>query len=728
MILTHETMINYKKLLNYLRRYWWLIVLVPALAVGTTYYFVRELPDTYASQAHISTGVSEAARMGSLQGVGYSQSRQFYSNLIGMMYMKHVVNAVSYQLILHDLQADNGRFRHLSELISAMGEQQRQEIIESFYRLQVSRSENPENGVDGLPLYDVLASMGYDYGGIMSGLSIFRVGDSDFITIRFVSENPDLSAFVVNSFATAFIHDYQSSTRDSDLQSVATLDSLVKEKERVMQEKNEALRDYRISSGILSSSTQSGMLYSQIASLEAKRSDKLAEIESLQGTIAGINAQLSSAEADQPTTRRSNYHNEIVMIDQQLEQANRRYIDNNFSPADKRVVDSLQQERKAIVASAVVSGTSTSPTINRPLLQQQLTELKMSLSIARNSIGVIEADLASARGRYSAMVPKDAGLQNYERDAELATNAYLEALNRYNQAGYVSSVETPMRIIEQGMPGGPMPSKKIIYTGLSGIASMMMCVFGVLVMGLLDRTISTPEELEFATKSKNIAVLNRISKNGSPNSVQKIWKESVANPEYASYRDQLRTLRFDLQQDLLAQNYQIIGVTGFSENEGKSFVTGSLAYAFALTGKKVLIIGEDISVLVKEGEDTKSEAAPDRANGAPQEFERFLIEREIQAEDLITNLQRNVENTSILEVQDRKQLISGFNLLKEKFDLILIDIGSFSNINHVKEWLLFSDVSIAVFEAGRAMPRGSKGYMELLKDHPGFKGWILNKA
>ncbi len=721
-------MINYKKLLNYLRRYWWLIILVPSLAAGATYYFVKELPDTYASQAHISTGVSEAARIGSLQGVSYTQSRQLYSNIIGMMMMKRVINAVSYRLILHDLLSPDEHFRPLSELLQGMSDEQRNTVVQTFYRLQTNPSENPENGVDGLPLYDILASMGYDYGGVLGNLSIFRNGDSDFISIRYVSENPELSAFVVNSLATAFIDDYQSNTRDSDLQSVATLDSLVKEKERVMQEKNAALRDYRISSGILSSSTQSGMLYSQIASLEAKRSDKLAEIESIQGTIAGINAQLSGADANLSTARISNYHNEIVMIDQQLEQANRRYIDNNFSPADKRIVDSLQQERKAIVASAVVSGTSASPAINRPLLQQQLAELKMSLSIARNSIGVIEADLASTRGRYSAMVPKDAGLQNYERDAELATSAYLEALNRYNQAGYVSSVETPMRIVELGVPGGPMPSKKIIYTGLSGIASMMICVFGVLVMGLLDRTISTPEELEFATKSKNLAVLNRISKNGSPNSVQKIWKESVANPEYASYRDQLRTLRFDLQQELLAKNYQIIGVTGFSENEGKSFVTGSLAYAFALTGKKVLIIGEDVSILVKEGEDTKSETASDRANGAPQEFERFLIEREIQAEDLITNLQRNVENTSILEVQDRNQLISGFNLLKEKFDLILIDIGSFSNINHVKEWLLFSDVSIAVFEAGRTMPSGSKGYMGLLQDHPGFKGWILNKT
>lgn len=721
-------MINYKKLLRYLRRYWWLIILIPILAVGTTYYFVRELPDTYSAQAHVSTGVSEATRIGTLQGVSYTESRQLYSNIIGMMMMKRVVNALSYQLILHDLLLPEEGFRPWSGLLQAMSDEQRRRVIHSFQRLQTSPSESPENGVDGLELFDVLASMGYDYGSILNSLNVYRNGDSDFITIRCVSENPHLSAFVVNTLATAFIDDYQSKTRDSDLQSVATLDSLVKEKERVMQEKNAALRDYRISSGILSSSTQSGMLYSQIAALEAKRSDKLAEIESIQGTIATINAQLSGGDGEQSTARVSRYHNEIVMIDQQLEQANRHYIDNNFRPADKRIVDSLQQVRKAIVASAVVNGNATGPAVDRSLLQQQLAELKISLSMARNSIGVIESDLASTRGRYSAMVPKDAGLQNYERDAELATNAYLEALNRFNQAGYVSNVETPMRIVEYGVPGGPMPSKKIIYAGLSGVASMMICVFGVLVMALLDRTISTPEELEFATKQKNLAALSRIAPNGSPTSIQKIWKESSTNTSYSAYRDQLRTLRFDLQQELLDKDYKIIGVTGMAADEGKSFVTGSLAYAFALTGKKVLIIGEDVSILVKEGEKTPEGKEKKPSEDAPQEFERFLIEREIQAEDLITNLQRNVENTSILEVQDRDQLIAGFNLLREKFDLILIDIGSFSNINHVKEWLMFSEVSVAVFESGRTMPRQNKEYLALLGGQPGFKGWVLNKV
>lgn len=722
-------MINYKKLLTYFYRYWWLMLIIPLIAISVTYYFVRELPNAYVSQTYISTGVAEATRVGTLQGVGYTQARQMYSNIIGMMVMKRIVNTVSYKLILHDLKSDSGNFRPHSDVVSSMTSHQREEAIQTFYRLLSNRADiSAEDNIGDLSLYDVIASMGYAYGQLIDGLNIVRNGDSDFITVVFTSENPYLSAFVVNNLASEFIQDYHSSTRENDLQSVAMLDSLVKEKERVMQEKNDALRNYRVNSGILSSSTQSGVLYQQIAALETKRSDKLSEIESIQGTITEINSQLKNPDNDLSLSRASAYNNEIVMIDQQLELANRRYINNNFSVSDKRIVDSLQQIRKTIVASTVTNRPTENPQQSRQLLQQRLVEMQTSLSLARNGMNAIESDLATARGRYNAMVPMDAGLQNYERDAQLATDAYLEALNRYNQAGYVSNVDTQMKIVEQGVPGGPMPSKKLIYTALSGFASFMVCLVGVAAMALFDRRISTPEELELATQSKNLAVLSRIPKNGAPNTIQKIWKESAVDARYAAYRDQLRTLRFDLQRDILDSDYQIIGVTGVGEDVGKSFISGSLAYAFALTGKKVLIIGEDVSVLVKNEPLSDNKNANQAQKNTTQEFERFLIEREIQTEDLITNLRRNEESTSILEVQDRNQLMSGFQLLKEKFDLIIIDVGSFSNVNHVKEWLLFSDISVAVFEAGKKMPKGYKTYAALLKEHAGFKGWILNKV
>lgn len=716
-------MISFPKLFRYIRRFWWLIILVPTLAVGVTYYFVRDLPDSYQSQAYISTGTSEMARIGALQGVGYTQSRQFYSNIIGMMMMKRVVNAVSFRLIIHDLESADGKFRPYSAQIDSLTAGQRHEAIQTYYKWLTDETFITDKRIGGISLHDIIRSMGYHYDALTGGIGIFRNGDSDFITVRFTSENPDLSTFIVNTLSNEFIQYYNTSSTNRDVQSVALLDSVVKEKERIMQERNSALRDYRVGSGILNSSTQSGILYQQIAGLETKRSEKLAEIESIRGTIADINKQLNDPANTLSLSNRSAYNNEIVMLDQQLELANKRYIDNNFKLADKRIVDSLQEAKRTIVANMAASQPIENPQQARQQLQQRLVEMQTALSLATNSMGTIDSDLASARSRYNAMVPMDASLQSYEREAELATKAYQEALDRYNHAGYTSNVGAKISVVEYGVPGPPLPSKRIIFMGLSGVASLVICLMGISLLFFLDRKISTPEELEVVTQSKNLAILNRVSLNGHGKSIQQIWEESSVNQGYAMYKDRLRTLRFDLQKELLSNNYRTIGITSLGTNEGKSFVTGSLAYAFALTGKKVLVIGEDMSILVKAGGE-KEEKKPEDF----QQFETFLIERQIQTEDLITNLRRNVENTSILEAQDRNQLTNGFKLLRETFDLILIDIGSFTDVNNVKEWLLFSDISLAVFQSGKPMPKNYQTLIGYLKEHPGFRGWILNKV
>src|SRR5690606_5230818 len=148
--------------------------------------------------------------------------------------------------------------------------------------------------------------------------------------------------------------------------------------------------------------------------------------------------------------------------------------------------DSLQQERRKLVAGSVGQTGSLPLTSNRSL-QESLQQMQLNLSSLQSSITAIESELAAARRRYNAMVPMDAGLQSLERDAELATSEYMEMLNRYNQAGFASEAGLRLNVVEYGLPGPPTPSKKLIYTGLSGFASLMMCLAALTVLFLFNR-------------------------------------------------------------------------------------------------------------------------------------------------------------------------------------------------------------------------------------------------
>ncbi|MGY0037955.1 tyrosine-protein kinase family protein [Pedobacter sp. NJ-S-72] len=167
-----------------------------------------------------------------------------------------------------------------------------------------------------------------------------------------------------------------------------------------------------------------------------------------------------------------------------------------------------------------------------------------------------------------------------------------------------------------------------------------------------------------------------------------------------------------------ADESRILGITSLTAGEGKSFMASSLAHAFAMTGRKVLLIGGETQQV--ENADTKELAVRDN-------FETFLIKREIQTQDLITVLNKNKDNTSLLEIQSSKNLRAGFDVLRKGFDLIIIDINSLQDISVAKEWLMFTEKNIAVFEAGRTLSDTDKELLVYLREQPGFIGWVLNK-
>ncbi len=110
-----------------------------------------------------------------------------------------------------------------------------------------------------------------------------------------------------------------------------------------------------------------------------------------------------------------------------------------------------------------------------------------------------------------------------------------------------------------------------------------------------------------------------------------------------------------------------------------------------------------------------------------QDFEVFLVKKEIRTEDLITILNKNMVQNSLLESQSIKNLQTGFEVLRKEFDMIIIDINSLHNMNIAKEWLLFTETNIAVFASGRSLDENDMELVNYIKNKPDFIGWIMNK-
>ena len=151
-----------------------------------------------------------------------------------------------------------------------------------------------------------------------------------------------------------------------------------------------------------------------------------------------------------------------------------------------------------------------------------------------------------------------------------------------------------LSIDHMGLAGNAEPSKRFIYLAGAGAGSFILCISILFMISMLDFTIITTSQLERATESKALGILNLIPENNRV--IKDIWNNKDGNKDDELYRELLRSLRFELNNKLEEDQSKILGVTSLDSGEGKTFIAYSLAYAFAMTGKKVLLIADEFPV------------------------------------------------------------------------------------------------------------------------------------
>lgn len=704
-----------KSFLKLVNRYKWLLIIVPIIAATVTYFLTKNLPKQYSSEVRISTGLLDPSKkLISTETTDFFRISQQFSNIIEKLKAKKITNLLSYNLMIHDLQTPKDAFRSYSKPLDSLNEDQRIELLSLLKNKLVKKSILTLADNKGkYRIYDIIGSMGYGEEALTDKITISHVENSDYINIAFESENPDLSAYVVNTLASEFISNYSADISTNQNASIVLLDSLLQKKEQLMNEKNNALSNFKRTKGVLNLNEQSATVYSQISEYEAQRAQALRLIQSNQGAIAVIESKLKGSDPYVKGSSR-NDNQEIVRLKRQLEIANANYIDNNFNPKDQKKIDSLSRLLSVKSASNIDENVLDPRTSKQNLVQQKLA-LEIALQQAKSSIRTLDNQLSTLRARYQSMVPFDADIQNYEREAELATKDYMAALDIYNNSQTKQKMGLQLEIDQEGLPGNPEPSKEILYIAGSGFGSLVLCMGFLFLLFITDRSIMTLGQLELATKSRALGQINFVE--GSEKSIKSIWADNSGNGNYDTFKDLLRSFRFEIGNKMDADGSKILGITSLVDGEGKTFISYSLAYAFAMTGKKILLIADDQPVV-------KSET---KAISTSQNFQKFLIKKEVHVDDLITFMNKSTEKDSLLEIQNVNNLKAGFEVLKREFDLIIIDINSLSEMNITKEWLLFAEKTICVYESGRAMKEGDKKYIEYIKKHPGFTGWVLNK-
>ena len=710
-------MTDFLQFLRLLQRNKITLIVIPLITVIVCYFLVKKLPDSFESRGRIATGLVDKTDqvVTKAKDEQENQIARKFESLIQVMFLKRTLQQVSYRLILNDLKGvKDSTWREPVRSLANMSKADKAKAIAVITQKYKARIELFDWKPYENQLNEIIEDMHYDPASLREKLTIYRTGSSDYINIDYESDNPQLSAYVVNTLAEEFISLNSSRVVDNNRRTIDFLQSFMQQKQTALNERMNALRNFKIQNRVLNLNEQAKSIYGQMSDFETRREMAQKDIIAYGAAIKNIDNKFNPSDRKYFESALTEINQSIVANKAILKSLNERYIQNNFDTKLKSSIDSLKAKLEGQIAFASDKYAYNPMSLKQDLVTQKLT-MEISLELARNSVASIQGELDRLNRKFDGLVPNEAKIQEFETGIDIASKEYIEALQRYNEASLEFSFPVYLKMIERALPGEVQASKKMVLVILSGIISFTFCVFVFFILFYVDKSIRYPLQL---ANSSNMPVLGYLNALGKESDINTSGINSSDNKSVRLYKNLVRSIRYEIDNEI--NDPKMIAVTSLSHGVGKTSFVLALAWAFSKINKTVLIIDGNF------GQPDISNLNPDSAL-----FESFLKDQIVLdgVPGQISVLGNKGGDISLLELNDEKLIGEKIRSLKAQFDVILVETDSLAAMNKAKEWVAFSDRVVAVFSAGHTLSEGDQSKIQYLQNIGSkFSGWVLTNT
>ena len=338
-------------LFNALFRRKWVIIACTLAGIAAALFFVLTKKKLYLSAAQYSTGftMKQAVKIRDDEGLNIFEIDQRFNNVIETFRSPVVIGMLSYNLMLHDLQEEKQPFRILTEKEMQSPEylnvdKQKAKLIlwQKHDSLNLLKAYDPEE----LKVYELIKLYNYDNETILKTLTVDRIPGTDFLNILFRSENPELSAFVVNTIGIEFFRFFNSINTVRTVQSVTKLDSLAEEKKREMERKTEELRKFKAGFGTPNVDDRATGAMQMAQEYASQLTQEEAKLNTAREQLRAVETQLNNLPA--PGKSGSNNNNNVEIIT--LQNENRELAKDYNNPAAQAKINANRTKMGGIEA------------------------------------------------------------------------------------------------------------------------------------------------------------------------------------------------------------------------------------------------------------------------------------------------------------------------------------------------------------------------------------------
>lgn len=424
----------------------------------------------------------------------------------------------------------------------------------------------------------------------------------DIISVSFNGLSPEEAAIVANVFASVYIN--------NDIVNSRTSQSVVKEfiksqldlKSDDLRKSENQLQEYMVNSGIVTMSSESQQIVTQISGLEARINESKLQIGVLEQQIATSDEQLKKIEP-QLANLTINIIDDYVLILQKriaLLESERDIKMATTNPNDYAVkiqLTELETQAKNLrsqLEKRIAEAYSSSVPVNVLEKVKEFTNTKIvstvSIQIEKSKIEKLEKLLAEYEVKFEEIPSKNVQYARFERARRSAEELYLILEKKYQESLIAEQqVNSNIKIIDSAIPSfnpvEPQRMKMVIIFSALGLTLGLGFAIGLKKM---DNRIHKLEDLE----KLNVSILGQV-----PVDEERKNSGNLISDVSSIIQEMYRQIAFNINYIInpkKAGHPKLILTTSTIPQEGKTFSTIMLATTLADMGNKVLLIDGDL--------------------------------------------------------------------------------------------------------------------------------------
>lgn len=515
--------------------------------------------------------------------------------------------------------------------------------------------------------------------GALSGALSLEYAQNSFNIIRLRCNTPiieqgvDVLNVLVEFYNRQIIEDKNRSAMQTE---AFILDRLVMISDELKDVENR-LQDYRQANNITDLNAQAQMNLNQKSSTE----NQLAEVDAERSIINSIEHIVSNSNSFEGIPSVSNDQNltrSIEAYNKKIDQLNRQL--ENGTTADNPLVKTMQEDLNR----------------DKNRILQNINSVKSALNARRSTILTLDR---RSSGQLSSLPPIDKGLQEIFREQQVKVNIYTYLLQKREEIALQKTLATPTaRLIDNPVGGGPVAPKKSIIYFVALLIGLFIPAAIILLKRLIFPIFKDQTELERMTK---LPIIGEICKADSNTENDIVVGAGVTT----SIAELFRLLRNNIGFTANGSNNHVILLTSSISGEGKTFIATNLAMTYALTGKRVVVIGMDIRrpVLAHRFGLSNKRGVTTFLSGQCDTVSELLSQSSLNENLYILPAGPVPPNPNELLLCDNMKRL--FAELRNNFDYIIVDSAPIGMVSDTFLILPHSDIQLFVTRASYSTKR-----------------------